>query len=169
MGRALAFTLVGGRDAWMLADRLKSAGTGVILAGTFNRPARRDEAYDIPFTTPAKLHAAGVKFCLALRTDGCNRTTNERNLPYEAALAAAFGLPREDALKVVTLHAADLLGVADELGSIDLGKRATLIVTDGDPLEVTSSVLIALIDGARIDLRNRQTELYHKYRQRLGQ
>lgn len=165
----LAFTLVGGRDAWMLADRLKAAGTGVILAGTFNLPARRDEAYDTPFTTPAKLHAAGVKFCLALGTDGGNRTANERNLPYEAALAAAFGLPREEALKAVTLHAADLLGVSHELGSIDLGKRATLIVTNGDPLEVTTAVLIALIDGARIDLRSRQTELYQKYRQRLGQ
>ncbi len=165
----LPFTLVGGRDAWMVADRLKEAGVGVILAGTFNLPPRRDDAYDTAYAAPAKLHAAGVKFCIAMGTDGASETGNERNLPYEAALAAGFGLSRADALRSVTLSAAELLGVAAELGSLEPGKRATLIVTDGDLLEVTSNVQLAYIDGAKIDLRSRQTELYEKYRQRLGQ
>jgi imidazolonepropionase-like amidohydrolase len=165
----LPFTLVGGRDAWMVADRLKEAGVGVILAGTFNLPPRRDDAYDTAYAAPAKLHAAGVKFCIAMGTDGASETANERNLPYEAALAAGFGLSREDALRSVTLSAAELLGVAAELGSLEPGKRATLIVTDGDLLEITSNVQLAYIDGARIDLRSRQTELHEKYRQRLGQ
>jgi imidazolonepropionase-like amidohydrolase len=165
----LAFTLVGGRDAWRVADRLKEAGVGVILAGTFNLPPRRDDAYDVPYAAPAKLQAAGVKFCIAMGTDGASETANERNLPYEAAIAAGFGLSREDALKSVTLYAAQLLGVEQELGSLDVGKRATLIVTDGDALELTTNVLQAYIDGAAIDLRSRQTELYKKYKQRLGQ
>lgn len=165
----LAFTLVGGRDAWRVADRLKEAGVGVILAGTFNLPPRRDDAYDTAYTAPAKLQAAGVKFCLAMGTDGASETANERNLPYEAAIAAGFGLSREDALKSVTLYAAQLLGVEQELGSIEVGKRATLIVTDGDALELTTNVQQAYIDGAAIDLRSRQTELYKKYKQRLGQ
>jgi imidazolonepropionase-like amidohydrolase len=165
----LAITLVGGRDAWRVADRLKEAGVGVILAGTFNLPPRRDDAYDTAYAAPAKLHAAGVKFCLAMGTDGASETANERNLPYEAALAAGFGLSREDALRSVTLYAAQLLGVEKELGSIEVGKRATLIVTDGDALELTTNVQQAYIDGAAIDLRSRQTELYKKYKQRLGQ
>lgn len=165
----LAFTLVGGRDAWMVAARLKDAGVPVILAGTFNLPARRDEAYDAPYTAPGKLHAAGVKFCIAMGTDGASEPANERNLPYEAALAAGYGLSRAEALRSVTLSAAEILGVGAELGSLDVGKRATLFVSDGDALEVTSRVLAAYIDGAPIDLRSRHTELYEKYKKRLGQ
>lgn len=165
----LPITLVGGRDAWMIAGRLKDAGVGVILAGTFNLPARRDEAYDTPYAAPGKLHAAGVKFCIAMGTDGASEPANERNLPYEAAIAAGFGLPRDEALRSVTLSAAELLGVAGELGSLEVGKRATLFVADGDALELTTNVLAAYIDGAQIDLRSRQTDLYQKYRQRLGQ
>lgn len=164
-----AFTLVGGRDAWMAADRLKAAGVPVILAGTFNLPARRDDAYDTPYAAPARLHAAGVRFCIAMGTDGASETGNERNLPYEAALASGFGLPRDEALRAVTLYPAQLLGLGDELGSLEVGKRATLFVSDGDALEMTTNVQLAYIDGARIDLRSRQTELHDKYRQRLGQ
>jgi imidazolonepropionase-like amidohydrolase len=165
----LAITLVGGRDAWMVADRLKAANVGVILAGTFNVPARRDESYDLSYAIPGKLHAAGVKFCIALGNDGASETGNERNLPYEAALAAGFGLSREEALKSVTLFAAELLGVEKELGSLEVGKRATLFVSDGDALEITSNVQLAYIDGAKIELRSRHTDLHEKYRKRLGQ
>lgn len=165
----LAFTLVGGRDAWRVAERLKAANVGVILAGTFNVPSRRDEAYDLSYAIPGKLHAAGVKFCIAMGNDGASETGNERNLPYEAALAAGFGLSRADALKSVTLSAAELLGADKELGSLEVGKRATLFVANGDALEVTTNVELAYIDGAKIDLRSRHTELYEKYRKRLGQ
>lgn len=165
----LAIILASGRDAWMVTDRLQAQNVAVILAGTFNLPARRDEPYDLAYAVPAKLHAVGVKFCIAMGTDGASETGHERNLPYEAALAAGYGLPRSEALKSVTLSAAEILGVGAELGSLDVGKRATLIVTDGDVLEVTSNVQLAYIDGAKLDLRSRQTELYEKYRQRLGQ
>ena len=91
----------------------------------------------------------------------------ERNLPIHAARAAAHGLPRDVALRSVTLSAAELLGVGAELGSIEPGKRATLIVTDGDPLEISTRVQIAFIDGSRIDLRSRHTQLYEKFNERL--
>lgn len=165
----LPITLVGGRDAWRVADRLREAGVGVILAGTFNLPPRRDDAYDTAYAAPAKLHAAGVKFCVAMGTDGASEPGNERNLPYEAALAIGYGLPADEALKAVTLYPAQLLGLDAELGSLEVGKRATLIVTDGDALEVTSNVQQAYIDGARLDLRSRQTDLHEKYKRRLGQ
>lgn len=164
----LAFTLVGGRDAWRLADRLHAADVPVILGGTFNLPPRRDDAYDTAYAAPARLQAAGVRFCLAIGGDTSSEAGNERNLPYEAALAVAHGLAPDLALRAITLSAAEILGVADELGSLEVGKRATLLVTDGDPLEITTRVERAYIDGAAIELRSRQTDLYEKYRRRYA-
>lgn len=158
----LRVTLVGGLDAWRVAARLKPAGIAVILGGTHQLPLRRDDAYDAPFTVAAKLYAAGVRFCIAPVDP-----SNQRNLAYQAAKAAAHGLPAAEALKAITLYPAQILGVGDELGSIDAGKRATLIVTDGDPLEIPTQVQMAFIDGAPIELRSHHTELYEKYQERL--
>ncbi|MGH8020552.1 MAG: amidohydrolase family protein [Opitutaceae bacterium] len=157
--------LVGGRDAWRVATRLAEADVPVIIGGTLGLPARRDAGYDAVYSNPAKLHAAGVRFCIAGSAQA-SFNGNDRNLPYEAGMAAAFGLPPEEALKAVTLYPAQILGAGAELGSIEAGKRATLIVTDGDPLEIATQVHMAWIDGARIDLRSRHTGLYEKYRQR---
>jgi len=158
-------TLVGGLDAWRVAARLKEAGIPVVLGGTHQLPLRRDDAHDAAFTVAAKLHAAGVRFCIAPAGEAGHG--NDRNLAYQAATAAAHGLPAAEALKAVTLYPAQLLGVGDELGSIEPGKRATLIVTDGDPLEIPTRVHLAFIDGSAIALRNRQTELHDKYRERI--
>jgi imidazolonepropionase-like amidohydrolase len=164
----LKITIVGGMDAWRVASELKAADVPVILTGTHDLPLRRDDAYDDRFTGAAKLLAAGVRFCIAGPTTGeGDAVSNERNLPYLAAQAAAYGLPHDEALKAITLYPAELLGVAGELGSIETGKRATLIVTTGDPLEIPTQVELAFIDGAQIDLRNRQTALNDKYRERL--
>lgn len=160
--------LVGGRDAWRVADRLKAADIAVIVGGTFELPARRDDGYDDIYANAGKLQAAGVRFCIASSNGTAGGATNGRNLPNEAGMAAAFGLPADEALKAITLYPAQILGVGAELGSIETGKRATLIVTDGDPLEIPTQVEMAFIDGAQIDLRSRHTELYQKYRQRYG-
>lgn len=158
----MKFTLVGGREAWRMAAQLKAAETPVIIALTTALPPHRGDAYDAAFTNPARLAAAGVRFCIA--TEGSNsEAAHERNLPYEAAMAAAFGLPKEEALKAVTLYPAQLLGVADRLGSLEIGKAATLIVTNGDPLDLPTKVEGAYIDGRKIDLTNRQTRLRDKY------
>ncbi len=158
----MKFTLVGGREAWRMAGQLKASDTPVIIALTTALPPRRGDSYDASFSTPARLAAAGVRFCIS--THGReSEAAHERNLPYEAAMAAAFGLAKEEALKAVTIYPAQLLGVSDRLGSLETGKAATLIVTNGDPLDLPTSVEAAYIDGRKIDLTNRQTRLRDKY------
>src|SRR5207249_11832271 len=113
----------------------------------------------------AKMHEAGVRLCMVM--NGRNsEAPHERNLPYEAAMASAFGLPKEEALKAVTLYPAQLLGVDDQLGSLQTGKAATLIVTNGDPLDFPTPIEAAYIDGRKIDLTNRQTRLRDKYKEK---
>ena len=157
--------LVGGRDAWRVADLLKEKDVAVIIDGVHVTPARRWEAYDAPFTNALKLHQAGVRFCIS---DG-GGAAHERNLPYHAATAAAYGLGKEEALKAVTLYPAEILGVANQVGSIEVGKDATLIVTDGDPLEITTHVEREFIQGRDIDLGSRHTQLYTKYKAKYEQ
>jgi imidazolonepropionase-like amidohydrolase len=163
--QAVSIVLVGGLDAWQVAAELKAANVPVIISGTDRLPLRRDDDYEAAYANAARLHVAGVRFCIA--GEGPGDLGKERNLGIHAARAAAHGLPPDVALRAVTLSAAELLGVASELGSVDAGKRATLIVTDGDPLEPTTRVQLAFIDGASVDLRSRHTQLYEKYHERL--
>ncbi|MEY2563294.1 MAG: hypothetical protein QOH88_1487 [Verrucomicrobiota bacterium] len=158
----LKIVLVGAEDAWRMAAQLKESDTAVIVTTPTALPHRRDDGYDSVFSNAAKLHEAGVRFCISMNGRE-SEAPNERNLPYEAAMASAFGLPREEALKAITLYPAQLLGVADQLGSLEPGKAATLIVTNGDPLDFPAQVEAAYIDGRKIDLTNRQTRLRDKY------
>jgi imidazolonepropionase-like amidohydrolase len=93
--------------------------------------------------------------------------SNTRNLPYEAAMAVSFGLPPEDGLKAVTLYPAQILGVADQLGTIEVGKRANLVLTTGDILQASAQVQAVFIDGKPIEPTSKQTRLYERYRERL--
>jgi imidazolonepropionase-like amidohydrolase len=162
----LKVTLVGGTEAWKSADLLKANDIAVIVSPVLTLPLRREDPYDASYANPGKLFAAGVRFCIA--NDGGSPMA-DRNLPYQAGKAAAYGLPPAEALKAIMLYPAQLLGVGAELGSIEVGKRATLIVTDGDPLEIATRVEQAYIDGARIDLSSRHTRLYEKYQKRYEQ
>jgi imidazolonepropionase-like amidohydrolase len=157
--------LVGGADSWRAADLLKKKDVPVIVTPVLRLPLRLDTACDEPFSLPERLRQAGVRFCIA----GGSGSGNERNLPYHAAMAAAYGLPREEALKAVTLYAAQILGVADRMGTLDKGKEASLIVTDGDPLEITTRVEKLYLQGREVDLGNRQKTLYAKYREKYRQ
>lgn len=157
--------IVGGRDAIHCVDLLKRHEVPVMVTGTLKLPRRRDSAYDEAYTLPAQLEAAGVTWCLA-SNGGSFETPLERNLPYHAAMAVAYGLSPEAALRSITLSAAQLLGVGDQLGSLESGKAATFIVTDGNPLEVTTKVERAFIDGRAIDLTDKQTALAEKYREK---
>lgn len=150
-----------GVQSWKVAAELKSKGIPVTTARTLSLPEEEDEPYDRPFTTPAELFKAGVKFSFA--TYGPGAGNNPFNLPYEAAAAVPFGLPKEEALKAVTLHAAEIWGVADLIGSIDKGKLADLIVTDGDPLETRTEVKQMFIKGRAVDLSNKHKRLYEKF------
>jgi len=151
--------LVDGYDAWRFADELKSRHVSVIAGPILPGPGRRDEPYDQRYTIAAKLQAAGIPFCIS---DG-GGSWNSRNLPYCAAMAAAFGLPRDEALKSVTLYPAQILGVSDRVGSIEVGKVADLFVADGDPLEIATHIEQVWIDGEKVSMSTRQTRLFEKY------
>ena len=157
--------LVGGADAPAAADLLKRNNIPVIVTPVLRLPNRRDADYDEQFTVPLKLYNAGIPFCIA----GGSGMANDRNLPYHAAMAAAFGLPKDEALKSLTLYAAQILGVDDRTGSLEAGKDATMIVTDGDPLEITTHVEKLYIQGREVDLNNRHKTLWHKYSEKYRQ
>lgn len=167
-GRGMKVVIVGGRDAALCADYLNASGASVMVTGTHRLPRRRDSAYDESYTLPARLEAAGVSWSLA-SGGGAFESPHERNLPFHAATAVAYGLDHDAALRSVTLSAAEVLGVGDRLGSLEPGKLATLIVTTGDPLEITTHVEQAFIGGRSIDLRSKQTELYRKYQEKYRQ
>ena len=150
-----------GVEAWKVAPELKAHNIPVILPPTLRLPENEDDPYDKPFTIPGELSKAGVKFAFA--TFGPGAENNPRNLPYEAAASVGFGLPKEEAFKAVTLYAAEIWGVGDDLGSIDKGKWADLIVTDGDPLETRTQIKQMFIKGAPVDLENKHRRLYEKY------
>jgi imidazolonepropionase-like amidohydrolase len=158
----LKIIISGGVDAWKVADELKKRDVPVIVGPVMTMPQESYDPYDAPFACAAKLHAAGVRFCI--RSAG---TSNTRNLPYEAAMAASYGLPPEEALKAVTLYPAQILGVGDQLGSIEAGKRANLVLTNGDVLQASTQVAAVFIDGRPLEPTSKQTKLYERYRERL--
>ncbi len=158
--------LVAGYDVARAVDRVAAAGIPVILDTVHGTPDRDWEPYDAVFTAAARLHRAGVRFAIA--AGGANAGgSNARNLPFEAATAVAFGLPREAALRAITLDAAEILGVGDRLGSLEPGKEASFFVADGDPLEVVTAVEQVWVSGRETDRsRDRQWRLYQRYRER---
>jgi imidazolonepropionase-like amidohydrolase len=155
----LQLIIGGGHDAWRVADLLRQKDIPVLVGGVHRLPGRRFEPYDTPFTLPGRLHNNGIRFAITTASSA----PHERNLPYHAATAAAYDLPREVALKAVTLYPAQIFGIDDRVGSLEVGKHATLIVTTGDPLEITTQIEQEFIRGGRIDLTSRHTTLYEKY------
>ncbi|HLE85838.1 MAG TPA: amidohydrolase family protein [Thermoanaerobaculia bacterium] len=155
--------LVAGYDVARAAERVAAAGVPVILDTVHRVPTRDWEPYDAAFTAAARLHQAGVRFAIASGGAGAD-SENARNLPFEAATAAAFGLPREAALEAITLRAAEILGVADRLGSLEPGKEASFFVADGDPLEILTTIESVWVAGREVDRSaDRQWRLYRKY------
>ncbi len=157
--------LLGGRDAMLCLDLLREHDVGVVITGTHRLPKRRDAAVDEPFRVPARLAESGLRWCLA----SSSPFYNERNLPYHAATAVAHGLDHDTALRAITLSAAEMLGVGDKLGSLTVGKLATLMITDGDPLEYTTRVRRAFVSGRDVDLSSKQSRLAEKYREKYRQ
>jgi imidazolonepropionase-like amidohydrolase len=155
--------LVAGADAQYVADRLAKAKVPVILTGVLELPARRWEPYDAAYAAAGILHKAGVKVAIGAGAD----PSQARNLPFNAAMAAAFGLPKDVALRSVTLTAAEILGVGDRIGSLEPGKEASFLLTDGDPLEIVTHIERVWVAGSEVDLAHeRQRELYDRYRNR---
>jgi imidazolonepropionase-like amidohydrolase len=163
----LKLVIAGGYDAPQCESLLKRHDVPVIIGGVYRLPRRRGDDYDAPFSLPAKLKAAGIRFCIS--SQDRHGASSVRNLPYHAATAVAYGLAADEALKAITLYPAQILGVADRVGSLEVGKRATLFVANGDPLETATQVEAAWIGGRKVELNDRHKRLYRKYEEKYLQ
>lgn len=158
-------TIVGGSESWLIADLLKQNNISVILQQTNALPTTEDDDYDQPFKTPAILQKAGVLFAI----NDEHEETRYRNLMFNAGVAAAHGLTREQALQAITLNSARILGVDDRTGSLEAGKDANIVVSAGDILDMRTSLIEhAFIQGREVSLDNKQTQLYHRYMTKYG-
>ena len=156
--------IVGARDAHLILNFLKENNIAIVLENAHSLPSREDDDIDLPYKKASILYNAGIKYCMAI-----NGSWQQRNLPFEAGTTAAYGVPREMALRSVTLSAAEILGVADNLGSLTKGKDATLLISTGDLLDMKSSIVErAWIQGTEIKLKNSQNELNEKYLKKYG-
>jgi imidazolonepropionase-like amidohydrolase len=166
-GKAEGLRLVirGGQDAIHVAERLKAENVPVILTSTMAAPDRNYQGYDDRYSTPARLHAAGVKFAIAGGAEGLY----SYRLPWEAGVAVAFGLSEEEALKSVTINAAEFMGIADKVGSLEVGKEATLLITTGTPLDMTTDIEQSYIQGREIDMNDIQKHFFKKYMEKIKQ
>lgn len=152
--------IVGGNDSWQIADLLKQNNIAVILNPMHNLPISQDDDVDQPYKTPYLLQKAGVLFCI----NDDHGEARYRNLPFNAGTAAAYGLTKEQALQAVTLNAAKILGIDTKTGSIEVGKDANIVISNGDILDMRTNIITdAFIQGRKISLENKQTQLYEKY------
>jgi len=157
--------LTGASESWQIADLLKQNNIAVILNQEHTLPSTEDDDVDQPYKTPAALQKAGVLFCL----NDDHEESRYRNLAFNAGTAAAYGLTKEQALQAITLNAAVILGVADKTGSIEVGKDANIIVSEGDLLDMKSSIITqAFIQGRQVSLDNKQHQLYERYKYKYG-
>jgi imidazolonepropionase-like amidohydrolase len=157
----LKMILGGGADAWKVKDLLKEKKIPVVLGPTERLPEQEDTPYDKPMTQPSELFGAGIPF--AFSSFGA---AFSRRLPQYAGTSVAYGLPHDEALKAVTLNAAQIFGLSDQLGTIEPGKLANVIVTNGDPLEIQTQVRYLFIEGRLTSTDNRHRQLYEQYRKR---
>jgi imidazolonepropionase-like amidohydrolase len=154
--------IIGGQEAWKAADELKKNDIAVVYTNIYSLPVREDDAYDSLYEAPSKMQQVGLRFCISTGDFG----GEVRDLPYHAGLASSFGLSKDDALKSVTLYPAQILGVSDRLGSIDVGKMANVVVTDGDMLDPRTNVKYLFIEGRLLPLTSRHTELFDSFKDR---
>jgi len=156
--------IVGGRDSWLVADIIKEHNIPVILSSIHSLPGYQDDELDVAFKTPFHLKEAGVKFALSI---GGGWET--RNLMFLAGTASTYGLTKEEALMSITKNVSEILGISDSVGTLSVGKDATIIVSTGDILDMrTSKIEHAFIKGRAIDLNNKQKELYYKFRNKYA-
>ena len=157
--------IVGGADSWQIADLLKQNNVSVILNQPHSLPMLEDDDVDQPYKTAAQLQKAGVLFTI---TDN-DAQTRGRNLPFNAGTAAAYGLSKEEALQAITLNAAKIIGVDDKTGSIEVGKDANIVISEGDILDMRkNNVTTAFIQGRKIDLMDKQKLLDERYEKKYN-
>lgn len=157
--------IVGGSDSWQIVDLLKQNNVSVILTATHNLPTLDDDDIDQPYKTASILQKAGVLFAISDDDNG----GRGRNLAFNAGTAATYGLTKEEALQAITLNAAKILGVADKAGSIEVGKDANIVISEGDILDMKTSIVTdAFIQGRKIDLTDKHKLLNERYNQKYN-
>lgn len=160
-------TIVGAYEAHKLTSFLKSNKVSVFLRRVHTRPNNEDDDYDLPFKLAKQLVDAGV--LVALEPSGQMERMNSRNLPFYAGTTVAYGLSKEQALQLITINPAKILGIEDRFGSLEVGKSATLFISEGDALDMRSNkVTHAFIDGRQLSLETHQTELAKRYSEKYG-
>lgn len=157
--------IMGGRDADYVASHLVRKEIPVIVTSVLTSPSRQWEPYDGSYSLPARLHEAGVAFAIA----GGSSAPYAFRLANEVGASAAYGLDRDQALRSVTLSAAEILGIDDRVGSLQVGKDATLLITTGNPLEYSAQIEQAYIEGRKIDMVDAHRMLYEKYRKKVDE
>jgi imidazolonepropionase-like amidohydrolase len=157
--------IVGGSESWQIADLLKQNNLAVILSQQHSLPTTQDDDVDLPYKTAAILHKAGVLVAIN-DEDG---QTRGRNLAFNAGTAAAYGMGKEAALSAITLNAAKILGIEQQTGSLEPGKDANIVISEGDILDMRTSIIThAFIQGRQVSLENKHTQLYERYKQKFG-
>ena len=160
--------IVGGFEAYKSADLLQKNNIGVLLKRVHDMPENDDQDVDLPYKTAKLLTDKGI--VVGLENSGGKERMQTRNLPFLAGTCAAYGIDKEQALQLITLNTAKLLGIDTICGSLELGKDATLFISEGDPLDMrTNKLTNAFIQGRMIDLETHQTQLYNKYKEKYGQ
>lgn len=155
--------LTGVAEGWRVADKIAKAKIPVITGGVLEIPSREYDRYDQAYANPGLLKKAGIK--VAIRSQETSNQ-NYRNLPYHAGFAVAYGMDKMEALRAITIVPAEIFGVADKLGSIEVGKSGTLFVCDGDPFETKTQIKQVFIDGWQMPMSSRQTLLYDEFLKR---
>ena len=159
--------IVGGKDSWMLTDLLKENNVSVMVSRLHDLPEKPEDDIDLPFKLPYLLQKAGVLFCL--NNEGEMEAMGTRNLPFYAGTAIAYGLTREEAIMAISSNTAKILGIDARIGTIEVGKDATIIISTGDALNMkTNNIELAYLRGKSIALKNNQQELYEKYKKKYG-
>jgi len=157
--------ILGGSDAHLITDHLKSKQVPVIITSVLTSPNRNWEGYDERYSLPAKLNEAGVEFAIS----GGSSAAYAHRLPYEAGAAAAFGLDADTALRALTVQPAAILGLDDYVGTLEVGKDATLLITTGNPIEYSTQIEQVFIQGRESDMNDMHRQLYEKYREKVDQ
>jgi len=157
--------LAASRDSWRVAELLAKENIPVVFDNVFTLPQRDTDSHDAHFRAAGILNKAGVKVAHSVDM-GAWGASEVRNIIYSASRSMAYGLPHEAALKSITLHPAEMLGVNDRLGSLSPKKEATFIAADGDLFDIRSNVKRMWIEGKEVGLKSRHTRLYEKYLKR---
>lgn len=161
----LKMILLGGRDADLVAEHLREKEIPVILTSVIGSPNRDWQSYDESYSLPARLHEAGITFAIA----GIANPANANRLPLEAGAAVAYGLPVHEAMRALTINPARILGLDDRVGSLEVGKDASLMITDGLPIEYATQIEQVYIRGSESDMMDMHRQFYHKYKEKVDQ